>query len=333
MYHCYKTLVIGIGETGLRSILEMKRIFLNTFGEIPPMIKFLVLDTSGKYIYNIKKDDIKFEPEEFLKIDLIKPEILLRNYNDIQELMPKDASSFAFTERNKKNNLESVSLIANSIFAENTINKIISSLRDFKNIDYPDEYQHNLITNIVCSSARGGGSSYFLHLSAMVRKYLLSREKLIAYFLVPDVFISESPCFNTKHNACISLREINYYFTFGSNVIFNVKGIEQQAEDGLFNIVFLINNINNQGDKYIEISNLEEFIGNGMFLLSRMTGWNNIDYLERKLRDRFYTSEKFYILYSSFSIYELIFPGERFAKVYAHKITCPTSHSKVLHGR
>ncbi len=42
-----KTLYVGIGGTGTDTLLKVKKCFIDSYGEIPPMIGFLVIDTDG----------------------------------------------------------------------------------------------------------------------------------------------------------------------------------------------------------------------------------------------------------------------------------------------
>ena len=40
-----RSLFIGLGGTGMRTILYLKKLFIETYGEVPPMIGFLGIDT------------------------------------------------------------------------------------------------------------------------------------------------------------------------------------------------------------------------------------------------------------------------------------------------
>ena len=42
-----KTFYIGLGGTGMNAILRTKRMFVDKYGEVPPMIGFLGIDTDG----------------------------------------------------------------------------------------------------------------------------------------------------------------------------------------------------------------------------------------------------------------------------------------------
>ena len=43
-----RTLFVGLGGTGVKSILRAKQCFMDAYGEIPPMVGFLAIDTDKK---------------------------------------------------------------------------------------------------------------------------------------------------------------------------------------------------------------------------------------------------------------------------------------------
>ena len=42
-----RSLFIGLGGTGASALLHTKKRFLDTYGEVPPMISFLTIDTDS----------------------------------------------------------------------------------------------------------------------------------------------------------------------------------------------------------------------------------------------------------------------------------------------
>ena len=42
-----RSLFIGLGGTGMNALLHTKKMYYDTYGEVPPMIGFLGLDTDG----------------------------------------------------------------------------------------------------------------------------------------------------------------------------------------------------------------------------------------------------------------------------------------------
>ena len=42
-----RSLYVGLGGTGMNALLHTKKMFIDTYGEVPPMIGFLGIDTDG----------------------------------------------------------------------------------------------------------------------------------------------------------------------------------------------------------------------------------------------------------------------------------------------
>ena len=42
-----RCLYVGLGGTGMNALLHTKKMFVETYGEVPPMIGFLGIDTDG----------------------------------------------------------------------------------------------------------------------------------------------------------------------------------------------------------------------------------------------------------------------------------------------
>ena len=66
-----RSLFIGLGGTGMTALLHTKRMFFDTYGEVPPMIGFLGIDTDGDWYKRelvSKFGNVKLEPNEQLPI-------------------------------------------------------------------------------------------------------------------------------------------------------------------------------------------------------------------------------------------------------------------------
>ena len=65
-----KTLYVGLGGTGVSALLKVKKCFFDSYGEIPPMIGFLAIDTDGAATNKSETSDsgkvIKLDPTELL---------------------------------------------------------------------------------------------------------------------------------------------------------------------------------------------------------------------------------------------------------------------------
>ena len=62
-----RCLFVGLGGTGMTALLHTKKAFVDTYGEVPPMIGFLGIDTDGgvfsKYL-DSTKGRITLKPNE-----------------------------------------------------------------------------------------------------------------------------------------------------------------------------------------------------------------------------------------------------------------------------
>lgn len=66
-----RCLYIGLGGTGMKSLLHTKKMFIETYGEVPPMIGFLGIDTDGgeyKKELDSKYGNVVLTPNEQLPI-------------------------------------------------------------------------------------------------------------------------------------------------------------------------------------------------------------------------------------------------------------------------
>lgn len=333
-----KTLIVGLGGTGMHSVLQMKRKYLETFGEIPPMIRFLVFDTTDQNTLHVKDGEYKLAPGEFYLMQIKNPRTLLKTSDEIRAWIPDKVPMFALASSpHQIRPLGRLALFANSITVEEKLNQTLENLQDFKNEKYNDKYMlesDNIVVNIVCSLAGGTGSGCFLDVAALIREKLSNIDRLVGYFLLPDVFTSRPGCSNAQPNAYAALRELNYFFTPDAKLVYSMGGKERKIEEGLFDFVFLVNNVNSNGVEYNDISDLEEFIGHGMFLLSSKMS-RGASYISDKF-DYALIVNKWYgkpTVFSSFGVGELVYPGDWYADLYAQEIALQLIQKVFMGGK
>ncbi|HXH93042.1 MAG TPA: tubulin-like doman-containing protein [Thermoanaerobaculia bacterium] len=317
-----KTAVIGLGGTGAQAVLYMKQKLIATYGEIPPMIKFLVIDTTE--LADVADGDVTLDPGEFLKLEVREPGALMSRNAEIREWLPENIPRFALSAGAKQvRALGRVAVFANSGPVENKINGLIGALRDFK-VGRDEKFEvmtDNVLVNIVCSLSGGTGSGAFLDVAVLARKQLQSVDKMIGYFLMPDIFVGKPATDNVEANAYGALKEISYLFEH-PHFRYNFGGRPRAVEgEALFNGIYLVNKSNSKAIEYNNMADLQEFLGIGMFLQSTATGKGAsdiIDNLEAQI-----VSHKWFdkpTVFSSFGVSELVYPGDWYAELYAKKI-------------
>ena len=214
VYGLKKTVVIGLGGTGMHSVLYMKKRLLETFGHLPPMIKFLVMDTTDKDHLEIQGGNIALDSGEFLKLEVRDPDSLIESNKQVKEWLPEGVPRFALDNGAKQvRPLGRLAVFANASDIEEKVDNLIDSIRDFT-LDRGEDGRlaNKVFVNIVGSLSGGTGAGTFIDVACIARTKLVNNDKLVGYFLLPDAFIGKPATDNVEPNAYASLKEISWFF-------------------------------------------------------------------------------------------------------------------------
>jgi hypothetical protein len=338
LYTLKKTAVIGLGGTGLKAVLYMKRKLKQTFGKIPPMIKFLVIDTTDKEDLISETGTTVLEKGEFLKLEVRNPASLIRTNAEVRKWIPEKVPRFALTSGAKQvRPLGRLAVFANASELEAKIDGLINSIKDYT-IERDDKYEiisDKIYVNLVCSLSGGTGSGCFLDVAALIKKdgNLGQTDKLVCYFLLPDIFAGKPATRNVEPNAYGALKEISWFYTNDAYYSYTLGGRERSVSSGLFDAIYLVNNTNRQGVKYNEVDDLNEFLGMGMFLQSSSTGKKAGDIIDN-LESQFVGQNWFGkpTVFSSFGISEIVYPGDWYSNLLAKRIVLNVIQKGMIGG-
>ena len=88
-----RTLFIGLGGTGVQAVLEAKRLFAEQFGQIPPIIGFLGVDTNlGEFSKSTSK--VYLDQNERIQLVVNNPEAFYMENKEVFDwLSPKNLRS------------------------------------------------------------------------------------------------------------------------------------------------------------------------------------------------------------------------------------------------
>jgi len=221
-----RTLYIGLGGTGFKTLLHTKRAFIETYGEVPPMIKFLAFDSDRNqykdYVLPSIYGEVKFDPSESSdimvsqakgKVSHNRPELswlpdcnipaVVDLENGCGMVRTNGRIAFAFNYRKSRNNIQ------------NALNQV-------RNLATVHSTKYNLISqdvevNIVFSIAGGTGSGTFIDMAYLVKdifreQALPETSKIVGYMVLPDVYDAQL-AFGKERlfpNACGSLVDLDY---------------------------------------------------------------------------------------------------------------------------
>lgn len=278
-----KSLFIGLGGTGAEAVLHTKKRFLDAYGEIPPMIGFLVIDTDGgvlnnKKIYEADGSSVVLENFEHLHISC----------NGAISIYSNNPSSFLWYPKANTNTLSALNglgagqirsngrfiALHNKVVLANAIQSAVDRISN----PIPADSKYMLFkndsrtyVNVPFSVSGGTGSGTFIEVSNVLRNQLGDEVDIMPYIVLPDVFntMATGPSMrNTKPNAYGALMEMDYlmHLTPDSSPLTTEYGDGQVVYKKPYDLAVVINNSTAEGTTYPHVKDIAELIGLGMFV-------------------------------------------------------------------
>lgn len=330
-----RCLYVGLGGTGMNALLHTKKTFLDTYGEVPPMIGFLGIDTdSGAYkkvLYTVKGEEVTLSPNEQLPILAPDPRPIYDVHKEEMSWIP-EKNLYALTGMT----LGAGQVRTNGRFAftvnyVHVANKVQSILDQISNarIAANDKYEllnANTEIHMVFSVCGGTGCGTFLNMA-----YLLKKEapncKLTGYAVLPDVFksMARSGMAKVAPNAYGAIMDLDYLMHMGIGAKpFKLEYIKDNYEikDRPFNSVVFIDNKNDNQDTYSHVDELTEMIS-----LALVTSAGELssasasvsDNLEKNILEGSMDIENKKAWAAGMGICELIYRNTEISRLYATK--------------
>lgn len=272
-----RTLLIGLGGTGYKSILNAKKLFYENYGEIPPMIGFLAVDTDAPGL-----NDAFVIAKDGKKISLSASEQLLITVEEPRAIYQQNKSSNLF-DWLPMSNVEALdrltigagqtrsngrfALTVNEAKTSQTILRKISEINDARIIDNP---RYGLLSadtevHIVFSLGGGTGSGTFLNMAYLVRR-IQPNVKLSGYAVMADIFrdtLSKSITARVRANAEGAIRDLDFLAHLNANSEpVEVKWFHEtdSVSKRPFDALYMIDNRNANHDSFREINHLCQMV-------------------------------------------------------------------------
>ncbi|MBX8464909.1 tubulin-like doman-containing protein [Deinococcus sp. RIT780] len=324
-----RTVLIGLGGTGKDALLHAKRKYIETFGEVPPLVSFLVIDTTNDNASSIPAthpdgtvEDVKLKASELLHIVARGASSLPKVNDEIREWWPAKASlkSNILSGAGQVRALGRLALFANARLVYDTLRNTLASARDYANVRTASDaraiYESmspNLTVCVAGSIAGGTGSGTFLDVALILRDLLSDEDQLFGYLVLPDIFTPNPGTQNVEPNAYGALLELDHLMTRDDTWSYSFGGRKITVNKKPFDMAFLVNRQNRAGKTFNDKENLSELIGLGMFLAGGPLGKEQADIFDNIVVQLTEGQGKFYgktAHYAGFGAAELQFdPG------------------------
>ncbi|MFQ4143501.1 tubulin-like doman-containing protein [Chlorogloeopsis sp. ULAP02] len=273
------TVVIGLGGTGYEVVVKLKKRFIDVYGSVPEIIRFLSIDTTENIQEREKSPDgsrVVLEPNELYAISVANPTSLVGGRNEhIDEWWPKEIPTSSLIsgagQIRARGRLALFAKVAdiNSLIAQaiNAVREIRTSKQTFSD-NFQVSSRDGVEIFIIGSLAGGTGSGTFLDVAFLARQYLNSFSNITGVFVLPRVFANLPQTHLVKSNAYGALKEIEYFWGLSpSNAMEIDYGISKfRADRPPFDAVFLIDGINKKGTVVNRPDDLQNLVADGLYI-------------------------------------------------------------------
>jgi hypothetical protein len=273
------TVVIGLGGTGYAALLKLKQRFVDSYGSVPPIIRFLSIDTTENAEGTAApetKTEAQLDHGEMYVLQVGNPAGLVNGTNPhIDEWWPTEIptqSIIAGAGQVRARGRLALFARANEVFGR--IRRAVDDVRNIRNQKqmYADQFQvstrSGVEVHIVGSVAGGTGSGTFLDIAFMARDIIGSDEQsnFTGTLLLPSLFTRYSGVALVKPNAYGALKEIEYLSTMKGSFTVDYGSRKVEVSRPPFDVIYLIDSINEQGRTVTEQSDLLALIADGMYV-------------------------------------------------------------------
>jgi len=274
------TVIIGLGGTGYGAILKLKRRFINAYGSVPPIIRFLSIDTTENVEHSEKTDDghvVTLDPNsERHVISVANPGSYVNGtYDYIDSWWPPNIPVQAITAG--AGQVRARGRLALFARSRNIFSAIVSAIDDVKQIKnkklaYKEEFRVSdrggVEIYIVSSLAGGTGSGTFLDVAFITRSFLDSLSNITGVLVLPRVFKDLAGVALVKPNAYGALKEIEKFFKMESRDAFSINYGTHEVEVTRppFDLLYLMDSVNEMGNVVRETRELLELISHGLYI-------------------------------------------------------------------
>lgn len=334
-----RSLYIGLGGTGVKALVNTKRMFLETYGTVPPMIGFLGIDTDkGEYNKDTTKDKhnnpVVLDPDERMPItvDDAKEIYQVNAPNGHMSWMP-EKNLYALTSMTKgAGQVRSNGRFAFTVNYRDLKNKVVSVINKITHARISTNPDYELLSSdieihLVFSVCGGTGAGTFINMAYLLKE-VAPQCKLTGYGVLPDVFeaMSNSGMAKVKPNAYGAIQDLDWLMHLDGTKSFTLDYITETPSFDVkpFNAFFFIDNKNVNNDSYTDVSEIAELLSLALVTsageLSTASA-SVIDNLEKNIMEGDMDIENKRAWISGLGVCEIVFRGKTLQEIYAQKGT------------
>lgn len=339
-----RSIYIGLGGTGIKALRKTKKMYIDNYGEVPPMIQFMGIDTDqGEYekkekilsdlVYLAKGEQCSISvggnPADYVTANRREMSWLKAPNDGMVRTLDRGAGQVRTNGR-----IAFIYNITNIKMALTTAYTKASSYQIVNNKQYAPA-SGNVEIHVIFSLGGGTGCGTFLDFAYLIRKMFGKSVNLYGYAVLPQVFREMVPTgpamMRVKPNAYGALQDLDYLMHMGPNdepITFNWISDAYTAEDYAriqtpFDLVYLVDNINGKAVKYDKVDNLADVISLALVAASGEIGTTNASVFDNVIQvmnegSLNVNNKKAWV--ASVGTSDVVFKGKEVADTYAKKV-------------
>ena len=339
-----RSLYIGLGGTGIKALLKTKKMFIDNYGDVPPMIQFLGFDTdqgvyerkdtlSTQEVYLTKAEQCSISvpgaPSDYYNSNSRELSWLPKENVRMIQNLDKGAGQVRTNGR--------LAFVYNVKNIETSINTAYTKCSSHNIIDNPKyaPAEGNVEVHIIFSIGGGTGCGTFLDTAYLIRKMFGKSVNMYGYAVLPKVFKEMVPngpaMIRVFPNAYGALQDLDYLMHLDQNdeqpVTFNWIANSFSEEDfrrtpNPFDLVYLVDNTNARAVKYDKVDNLADVISLALVAASGEIGTTNSSIFDNVIKvmetgDLDVNNKKAWV--ACVGTADIVFKGAEVADIFANK--------------
>lgn len=278
-----RSLFIGLGGTGMKSILKTKQLYQDEYGKVPEIIGFLGLDTSVEEFakQTVTQDDkaVKLDAQECVKLTIQQPNAYYNAHKDSFAWIPKrNVQALQGLSANGAGQIRTngrFSFTINYSQVESAFRQAVDRVRNATNDGKGlwELVDDKLQIYLVFSLSGGTGCGTFLNMAYLIKDILGDNCVLSAYAVLPNAFQGCGQFVGA--NAYGALMDLDYlmkYTDFDNPVSLTLLNETRSFDFAPFDLVYLVDNKNAFGDTYTDAKQLYTMIGQALLAISGSIG-------------------------------------------------------------
>jgi hypothetical protein len=270
-----RAVILGLGGTGQSSLLRIKKVFRDYYGQTPPCIKLLAFDTTiNRECLDDVNGPLMLDEDEFCHLSVRSVAKAIANPYVSKWWIPYDPIN-SLSVTTGTGGIREVGRLATFANISTIVALLTRAFTQIWDVNLKQEMKKldmELLNTppqvfVVCSFAGGTGSGSFIDFSVLCRE-VGSRENMSysAFFVMPWVFRDVAKtAFENGYAALMELENLNNCSAANPYTVSYTPNMTLALKERPYHVVNLIDGESRNGDRVLSLQQIPMFVGDCIF--------------------------------------------------------------------